>query len=169
MDDSASTARHPGTRREGDPPETPASSAPPAMPRTRRAAAALLGVEGLALLALATFAFAVIARTPQGGRFGTGLGLFLVLFALALAAAARSVLLRTRFGVGYGITWQLFQALVGGSLLTAGLLVEGFAAIGAAIAAFVLLTRIARATPLPAELAEARAPGRGDGPARPRR
>ncbi|MFC0674504.1 hypothetical protein [Brachybacterium hainanense] len=140
----------------------PSRAEPPALPRLRRPAAVLLGLEGLALLGLATFAFAVIAQVEGGGRFGTGLGVFLVVFALALLAAARSVLQRGRFGVGYGITWQLFQALVGGSLITAGMLLEGAVAILAAIAAFVLLTQIVRATPLPGEGADARG-------ARPRR
>ncbi|EWS80817.1 hypothetical protein [Brachybacterium phenoliresistens] len=142
----------------------------PALLGTRRAAAALLALEGLALLGVATFAFAVIARVPEGGRFGTGLGIFVIAFALAVFAAARSILARTRFGVGYGITWQLFQALVGASLLTAGLIPEGFAAIAVAVATFVLLTRIARATPLPHDLAAAAEDRRdGTGPSRPRR
>lgn len=117
--------------------------------RIRVAAAVLLGLEALGLLALATFALGVVAQAAGAGRFGTGLGVFLILFALLLVIAARSVLRGGRFGPGYGITWQLFQVLVGGSLLGAGFFVEGLLAVGLAVAVFVLLVRLARAGSLP--------------------
>ena len=73
----------------------------------------------------------------------------LLLFALALALAARSLLARGRFGLGFGITWQLFQALPGASLLNASLYWQGVLGLALAVTLFVLLTRLGRSTPLP--------------------
>ena len=55
--------------------------------------------------------------------------------------AARSLMKRGRYGVSFGVTWQLFQALVGGSLIRGGLLWAGFGALALAAALFVLLLR----------------------------
>ncbi|MGP9538979.1 hypothetical protein ACT3SP_13280 [Brachybacterium sp. AOP43-C2-M15] len=118
-------------------------------PRTRPTAAVLLGIEALMLAAAATYCFVAVSGGGLDVRLGTGLGIFLVLFALALALASRSILARGRFGLGFGITWQMFQALVGASLLRGALYWQGGLALLLAIALFVLLTRLVRSTPLP--------------------
>lgn len=118
-------------------------------PRTRPLAAAVLALEALLLAAVATYSLVMVASGGMGGRVGTGLGIFLGLFALAALVAARSLLARGRFGLGWGITWQLFQALVGASLLRGGLYWQGALALALAILGFVLLTRLVRSTPLP--------------------
>src|SRR5690625_2790541 len=79
----------------------------------------------------------------------TALGAFLLLFALAVGLAARSVLTRGRFGLGFGVTWQLFQTLVGVSLLRGALYWQGGLALLLAIITFVLLIQLVRSTPLP--------------------
>lgn len=118
-------------------------------PRTRPLAAALLALEALLLAATATYCFLGASSGALDARFGVGLGLFLLLFALALALAARSLLARGRFGLGFGITWQLFQALTGASLLNASLYWQGVLGLALAVTLFVLLTRLVRSTPLP--------------------
>src|SRR5699024_4710484 len=90
---------------------------------------------------------------------------FLLLFALALGVAARSILAKGRFGLGFGITWQLFQALIGASLLRGALYWQGGRALLLAVAAFVLLTRLLRSTPLPGGERRADRCLRGAGPA----
>lgn len=99
--------------------------------------------------AVATYSFLGVATGTFDARFGAGLGVFLLLFALAVGLAARSVLSRGRFGLGFGITWQLFQALVGATMLRSGLVWQGAVALALAIAAFVLLTKLVTSTPLP--------------------
>lgn len=118
-------------------------------PRTRPLAAALLAVEALMLTATATYCFIGVSGGFLEGRFGTGLAVFLLLFAVALGIAARSLLAKGRFGLGFGITWQLFQALTGASLLRGALYWQGALALLLAIVLFVLLTRLVRSTPLP--------------------
>ncbi|MDN6301921.1 MAG: hypothetical protein L0J57_02570, partial [Brachybacterium sp.] len=90
-------------------------------PRSRTLVAALLAVEALMLAAAATYCFIGVSGGILVPQFGLGLGAFLLLFALALGVAARSILAKGRFGLGFGITWQLFQALTGASLLRGGL------------------------------------------------
>lgn len=118
-------------------------------PRSRTLVAALLGVEALMLAAAATYCFVGVSGGILVPQFGVGLGAFLLLFALALGVAARSILAKGRFGLGFGITWQLFQALTGASLLRGGLYWQGALALLLAIVLFVLLTRLVRSTPLP--------------------
>ncbi|UVY82464.1 hypothetical protein NLU66_09420 [Brachybacterium sp. NBEC-018] len=118
-------------------------------PRIRPVAAALLALEAVLLVAVATFCFVGVSGGQLDGRFGTGLGVFLLLFAAGAAVAARSILVRGRFGLGYGITWQLFQALVGASMLSGGLVWQGALGLVVAIAAFLLLLSLVRSTPLP--------------------
>lgn len=89
-------------------------------PRSRTLVAALLAVEALMLAAAATYCFIGVSGGILVPQFGLGLGAFLLLFALALGVAARSILAKGRFGLGFGITWQLFQALTGASLLRGG-------------------------------------------------
>lgn len=120
--------------------------------RYRRIGAVLLGIEALALLAAASFAlWSLPGRPGVPANYGAGMALFLAIFAVLLGAAALSVARGTRFGVGYGITWQLFQALVGATMLRSGLVLVGIAAILAALAAFVVLMNLARYTPTPLE------------------
>lgn len=110
--------------------------------RLRLVTCVLLLVEALALAAAAVYAMTSLADTaPSVQGLGLGIGAFLAIFALALVLAARSLWGFGRFGVSFGITWQLFQALVGASLLRGGLLPAGFFALGMAIALFVLLLR----------------------------
>lgn len=102
---------------------------------------------------MATYSFLGVASGTFDARFGAGLGAFLLLFALAVGLAARSILSRGRFGLGFGITWQLFQALVGATMLSSALIWQGVVALALAIVTFVLLTKLVTSTPLP---------GRGD-------
>lgn len=103
------------------------------------------------LAAAATYCFLMVAAGDLHGRLGTGLGIFLLVFALGTALAARSILVSGRFGLGYGITWQLFQALVGASMLRGALYWQGALALVLAIVLFVLLLGLVRSTPLPGE------------------
>ncbi|ATG51594.1 hypothetical protein CFK38_08700 [Brachybacterium vulturis] len=118
-------------------------------PRSRTPVAALLSVEALLLAATATYCFIGVSGGILDARFGIGLGMFLLLFALGLGVAARSILAKGRFGLGFGITWQLFQGLIGASLLRGGLYWQGALALLLATVLFVLLTRLVRSTPLP--------------------
>ncbi|ATG54443.1 hypothetical protein CFK41_06420 [Brachybacterium ginsengisoli] len=131
------------------PSSAPATDAEVADPRRRPVVAALLGLEALLLAATATYCFIGVSGGMLDTRFGTGLGIFLLLFALALAVAARSILVKGRFGLGFGITWQLFQALIGASLLRGALYWQGALALILAVVLFVLLTRLVTSTPLP--------------------
>jgi hypothetical protein len=135
------TAPRPSARTAGD--------ADDPSPRSRPLVAALLGVEALMLAATATYCFVAVAGGGLDARFGTGLGVFLLLFGVGVGLAARSILVRGRFGLGFGITWQLFQALVGASLLRGALYWQGALALVLAVVVFVLLTRLVRSTPLP--------------------
>ncbi|HEX7352854.1 hypothetical protein [Brachybacterium sp.] len=138
-------------------PTAPRSSARTAVdaedpgPRTRPLAAALLGLEALMLAAAATYCFVAVSGGVLDARFGTGLAVFLLLFALGVGLAARSILAKGRFGLGFGITWQLFQALVGASLLRGALYWQGGLALLLAVVLFVLLTRLVSSTPLPGD------------------
>ena len=122
---------------------------PDPSPRSRPIVALLLGVEALLLASAATSCFIAVAGGGLHARLGIGRGVFLLLFALLLALAARSILLRGRFGLGWGVTWQLFQALVGASMLNASMYWQGVLALILAIALFVMLTRLVHSTPLP--------------------
>ena len=122
---------------------------PDPSPRSRPIVALLLGVEALLLASAATYCFIAVAGGGLHARLGIGMGVFLLLFALLLALAARSILLRGRFGLGWGVTWQLFQALVGASMLNASMYWQGVLALILAIALFVMLTRLVHSTPLP--------------------
>ncbi|ASK64902.1 hypothetical protein CFK39_02595 [Brachybacterium avium] len=117
--------------------------------RSRPVVAALLAAEALLLAATATYCFVGVSGGFLNARFGLGLGAFLLLFALGLGVAARSILAKGRFGLGFGITWQLFQALIGASLLRGALYWQGALALLLAVALFVLLTRLVRSTPMP--------------------
>lgn len=132
-------------------PRSPARAADAADPgpRNRPLVASLLALEALLLAAAATYCFIGVSGGLLAARFGVGLAVFLLLFALALAVAARSILAKGRFGLGFGITWQFFQALTGASLLRGGLYWQGALALLLAVVLFVLLTRLVRSTPLP--------------------
>lgn len=93
------------------------------------------------MLAAAALYSLVTLTTDDTKSLAIPLAAFLGIFALALVWAARSLWSFGRFGVSFGITWQLFQALVGASLLQGGLLPAGFAALGLAVALFVLLLK----------------------------
>jgi membrane protein implicated in regulation of membrane protease activity len=153
MASSRSTPRTPSTpptpppgggRAPGDPgvPQTPSL-------RLLRIGAALLGAEALVLVVGGVVVVSRLGAAGSGTRLVLGLGLFVFLFALLLVLAVRSLLRRTRFGVGWGVTWQLFQALLGASMLRSGMILPGAVCLVLAVAAFVPLTRIARTAPLP--------------------
>lgn len=128
-----------------DPPARPAS-------RTRPIAAAILGLEAVVMLAMASVVLVDAGSHPElPRRLTLGLAAFIGVFAVAVGAAAVSVLRRGRFGVGFGITWQLFQALVSASMLRAALYLPGAFGLISAVAAFVLLMDLARRTPTPLE------------------
>ncbi|MCS6710995.1 hypothetical protein JSY14_02810 [Brachybacterium sp. EF45031] len=120
--------------------------------RRRRLAAGLLGTEAVLVLVLATSALVRRAEAPaevQGML--TALAVFLGVFALGLAFAVVSLLRRGRFGLGYGVTWQLFQALVCATMLSSGMLLTGAVGLALAIVTFTALLALVRATPLPYE------------------
>ncbi len=124
----------------------------PSTSRPRAAAVGLLALEALTLLAIASLALLDGARSSGELRtFAMGIAAFLAVFAVLVGAAALSVLRERRFGIGFGITWQLFQALVGASLLRASLLAAGLFALVTAVLAFVLLFQLSRTTPTPLE------------------
>lgn len=108
-----------------------------------------MALEAVGLLGVATLALMRSSQPDVPGTFAVGLALFLALFAVALGLAVLSLLRGGRFGVGYGITWQLFQALVGARLLVGGMYLIGAAALLCAIAVFVLLLGLVQATPTP--------------------
>ncbi|PWH05172.1 hypothetical protein DEO23_13910 [Brachybacterium endophyticum] len=120
-------------------------------PATRRLGTVLLAVETLALAALGVFMLSRVGSEDVGASLAVGLAVFILLFALAVGIAAYSLFRRGRFGLGFGITWQLFQALVSASMLRANILVAGGVGLLLAIAAFVVLLMLVRATPLPFE------------------
>lgn len=128
-------------------PETPADTAP----RARRVAAVVMALEGVAILVVASVVVSGGGRSGVSWGFATGLAAFMSLFAAAILLAAVSLWRRGRFGVGYGITWQLFQALVSASMLRSALYVPGALGLVSAIVVFVLLLGIARSTPTPLE------------------
>lgn len=128
------------------------STAPPPASRTRPLAVAILGLESVALLAMASLVLVDTAGHPElTPSFGRALSAFIALFAVAVGVAAISLLRGGRFGVGFGITWQLFQTLVSVSLLRGALYLPGVIGLILAIAAFVLLLSLARTTPTPLE------------------
>lgn len=128
----------------------PASSsvAPSRIERLRRPAALVLAVEALGLLALSSVV--ALGGGQQGSRtFLLGLAGFLALFAVLVGIAAASVIRGGRFGVGFGITWQMFQALTAASLLRAAFYIPGAIGLITAVLGFVLLLRLVRDTPTP--------------------
>lgn len=118
-------------------------------PQLRPAAALVLVLEALMIAAAATASFWLSRTAGESAGLMMALGVFLLVFALGAAVAARSLLQRGRFGLGYGVTWQLFQALVGASLLRGALYWQGALALVLAVVAFVLLLQLVRSTPLP--------------------
>lgn len=108
----------------------------------RSLTALLLVCEALVLVGLAGYSATVLPnQAPGRGTFAVGLALFFATFAVLLGLGARSLLNKGRFGVSFSVTWQLFQALVGASLLERGLLLPGAIALLLAIVMFVLLLR----------------------------
>ncbi|ANP28044.1 hypothetical protein DAD186_14940 [Dermabacter vaginalis] len=108
----------------------------------RRVSALLLILEALLLGGAALYALVTLpAQAADLKTVAVGLTVFLGIFALMVGFAARSLMKRGRYGVSFGVTWQLFQALVGGSLIRGGLLWAGFGALALAAALFVLLLR----------------------------
>lgn len=120
--------------------------------RARAAAVGLLALEALALLAFASLALLDGARSSGELRtFALGLAAFLALLGILVGAAALSVMRGRRFGIGFGITWQLFQAFVGVTLLRGSLLGAGVFALATAVLTGILLLGLSRSTPTPLE------------------
>lgn len=120
-------------------------ASPNAAPRTptRTAAVVLLLAEAALLILAAGMNLWLVLGGALDARFGLALVAFLLVLAAAVGAAGRSVRRGGRFGVGFGITWQLFQALVAVSLLRAGLYLPGAVPLALAISGFIALTRVA--------------------------
>ncbi|WP_347042156.1 hypothetical protein [Brachybacterium nesterenkovii] len=116
---------------------------------SRTPATLVLALEALGLLALASIVALGGTDSDASRTFLLGLAGFLVLFAVLVGLAATSVLRGGRFGVGFGITWQLFQALTAASMLRGGLLTAGGIGLVLAIIAIVLLMRLVSSTPTP--------------------
>lgn len=125
------------------------SGLPPEPPRLRPLGVILLALEAAALAVLAVLMLSRAGSGDMGESFAIALGVFIAVFALGVALAARSLARRGRFGTGFGITWQLFQALVSASMLNYGIYVPGAIGLVLAIAAFVVLLQLVRTTPLP--------------------
>lgn len=126
----------------------PARSADP-QGRTRGIAAALMGLEVLGLLGVASALLLRLGVPGAPSSLITGLAVFLAIFAVLLALAALSLLRGGRFGIGWGITWQLFQALVAANLLRSAFYLVGGLGLVLAVAVFVLCLRLVRSTPGP--------------------
>lgn len=109
----------------------------------------ILVLEAVAAAAIAVLMVSRLGSGDLGENLALGLGVFIGLLALALLLGARSLARRGRFGLGFGVTWQLFQALVTSNMLSAGMLLAGGIGLGLAIAGFVVLLQLVRATPLP--------------------
>lgn len=122
----------------------PAADSPDSSPR-RRTAVILLAVEALLLAAAAVYCASLAVAGEVTGRFGLGLAVFLGLFTIAVAVAAHSLRRGGRFGIGFGITWQMFQALVGASMLRGAMYWQGALALGLSIALFIMLTTLSKA------------------------
>lgn len=118
-------------------------------PGARRLGTVLLGAEALCLLLLGGFMITRVGSQDVGASLAIGLAVFILLFAIAVGLAALSLSRRGRFGLGFGVTWQLFQALVAASMLRAAIVVVGGIGMLLAIATFVVLLTLVRATPLP--------------------
>lgn len=113
--------------------------------RRRRTGALLLLAEALLLLTAAGYCLKIGSDGIVSARFALGIGGFLLVMAIAVGAAARSLAGGGRYGIGFGITWQMFQALVGASMLSGGLLWQGALALLLAISTFVVLLNQSRA------------------------
>lgn len=108
--------------------------------RLRKATCVLLACESMSLFAVALYSLMTLSG-GEASALAVPLALFFALFGLALVGAARSLWNFGRFGVSFGVTWQLFQALVGASLLRAGLIPAGAFAIIMAVVLFVVLLK----------------------------
>lgn len=128
-------------------PSTPASTpAEQSVIDSRRRAlpALLLLAEALLLVAVGVYSAVLASRELVSTGFGYGIAGFVLLLALALIFAANSLRAGGRFGIGFGLTWQMFQALVAASLLRAAMYWQGVLALVLAIVLFVMLTRISK-------------------------
>lgn len=117
-------------------------SAPRQRHQMRKLTVGLLLAEAGLLFAGALYSVATLM--PQGAEvrtFGIGLGVFLGVFGLMVVLAAKSLWNFGRYGVSFGVTWQLFQALVGASIMRGGFIIAGLATLSLAVALFVLLLK----------------------------
>ena len=114
--------------------------AQPARALVRQVSVLLLVVEAIALVSAGVFSF-VTLRSSQAQSLGVSLALFFGIIAVALVLAAVSLWNFGRFGVSFSVTWQLFQALVGASLLRGGMISAGVYCIVMAVLVFVLLLK----------------------------
>jgi hypothetical protein len=107
-------------------PVTPSPDPDPVPPR-RSAPRTLLGVltvVGLEAAAMVVFAGAVLVELVGGGSTSVGVSIFVIVFFLALAwllvGCARSLWHGRRRGRTPVVGWQVFQGIIGFSLLTGG-------------------------------------------------
>ncbi len=96
------------------------------------------------ILAVGAYALVLLGRGEVSSRFGIALAVLMGIFVAALLLAARSLVAGGRFGVGYGITWQLFQCLIAVNLMMAHLYWQGAVALLLAIAVLVALVKVSR-------------------------
>ncbi|MGN6242822.1 MAG: hypothetical protein ACTHQ3_04020 [Motilibacteraceae bacterium] len=124
----ASSPRRPDrrdTRPAGVPGGPPADAAahhgaPPARPGWLVAAAAVVGLEGLALLAYALFLVVeTVVSTPEHRDVATGSATFLALVAVALCAVGWALWRRHGWAAGAGVTAQLIGVAIAWYMLSA--------------------------------------------------
>lgn len=100
---------------------------------------ALIVFQALLVLLASIRGYMFLSSAAQPAE-GLALGylIFTLIFMVLLLLAAKSLYNFGRFGVSYTITWQLFQALVAGSMINGGLVIPGFIALSLAVIVFFL-------------------------------
>lgn len=116
----------------------------PPRTRARTVGGVILWIETVMLAVVALLNLWLVSIGGVPARFGIGLSGFLLVLAVGVGIAARSLRRGGRFGVGFGITWQLFQALIAVSLLRAGIYPHGTVVLVLSVVGFVVLINVAR-------------------------
>ncbi|WP_058233795.1 hypothetical protein [Devriesea agamarum] len=132
------------------PDSQPAARPSSSLVRRARLSALLLSIETLALVVVAIRAFvtaiSAVGADAAVAKLDGALGVTVVVFAVLLGAAVRSVYALGRFGVSYGVTWQIFQIIGGVTLIAGGQVLLGGAAVVLAVltAAALMATAVGR-------------------------